>query len=158
MVEPQRLSPPPAGSPGPELTARAPLTRVSGEWPGIRSRWIIAPSKDGWTDFVLSEWELEAAGWVDHHPHDEVNLVVEGELHVETDGRAVVARPGDTVRVRAGSTGTYWAPRYARMIGIYGPNPDGVDSDYVKYWDIQEPGVTARPGAVENEERNTFGE
>jgi hypothetical protein len=29
------------------------------------------------------------------------------------------------VCVPAGSIGRYFAPKYARMLGIYGPNPDG---------------------------------
>ena len=38
------------------------------------------------------------------------------------------ALPGDLVRVPAGSIGRYWAPRHARMLGIYGPNPDAEPS------------------------------
>ena len=50
-------------------------------------------------------------------------------LHVESDGRVVVAAAGDTVTVTAGSTGRYWAPEYARMLAIYAPNPEGLPSD-----------------------------
>ncbi|TAM70656.1 MAG: cupin domain-containing protein [Microbacteriaceae bacterium] len=102
----------------------------------MRTRYIVDPGGDSWQHFALSEWELEAAGWTDAHPHDEINIVVEGELHVETEGNTVILHSGDAVTVTAGSTGSYWAPRYARMIGVYGPNPDGAESDYIRYWDI----------------------
>jgi ethanolamine utilization protein EutQ (cupin superfamily) len=96
-------------------------------------RTIIAAEPTGWTGVALSEWELSAASWTDRHPHDEINYVLAGELHVESDGETVVAGPGDTVWVRAGSTGRYWAPAHARMLAIYGPNPDGAESDGFEY-------------------------
>src|SRR5205085_2477710 len=74
--------------------------------------------------------------WADRHPHDEINYVLSGELHVESDGETVIARPGDTVVVRAGSLGVYTAPVQARMLAIYGPNPDGLESDSFEYRDI----------------------
>jgi ethanolamine utilization protein EutQ (cupin superfamily) len=57
-----------------------------------------------------------------------VNYVLAGELHVTSAGQTVVARPGDTVVVLAGSLAAYAAPLHARMLAIYGPNPDGKDS------------------------------
>lgn len=114
-----------------ELMPSEPLVVVNPEWPGMRGRWITAtPSDQGWPDFILSEWELEGAAWTDLHHHDEVNLVVEGELQVECDGRTVVARPGDTVRVPAGRLGRYVAHRYARMVAVYGPNPGVADEAF----------------------------
>jgi hypothetical protein len=104
----------------------------------MRSRWIIPPSPEGWADFVFSEWELRAAGFSDHHPHTETNLVVEGELHVEANGVTVIAGPGDTVRTPAGVVGRYWAPTYARMVAVYGPNPDAESTEYLRYWDIKD--------------------
>ena len=74
-----------------------------------------------------------AAEWTDHHPHDEVNYVLSGELHVTSDGETVVAGPGDTVRVPTGSTASYAAPTYARMLAIYGPNPDGAESGEFRF-------------------------
>lgn len=112
-----------------------PLELVSPEWPRMRSR-FIQKDGDAWDHYALSEWELDRAGWTDLHPHDEVNVVIEGELHVESNGETVIAGPGDTVIVKAGQTGSYWAPVYARMIGVYGPNPEGAESDYVRYWNI----------------------
>ena len=119
----------------PRLTKRTPLTSTK-HGPGMRSRWIFEPRPEGWNEFVLSEWELRAAGWSDLHPHTETNLVVEGELHVECGGETVVAAPGDTVTVPAGQVGRYWAPTYARMFAIYGPNPDAVPTDDGEYWPL----------------------
>jgi hypothetical protein len=74
------------------------------------------------------EWELTAEEWVDEHPHDEFNYVLEGTLLVTCDGETVEVPQGSIVRVPAGSTGRYWAPDHARMLAIYGPNPDGAPS------------------------------
>ncbi len=103
-----------------------PLTgRVDAAMPG---RGIIDQPGPAWTGFALMEWELHAAEWTDRHPHDEVNYVLAGQLHVESDGETVVGGPGDTVVVPAGSRATYAAPTYARMLAIYGPNPEGLAS------------------------------
>jgi len=108
------------------LIPQAPLEpRVDAAMPG---RSIIDQPGPAWTGLALMEWELTAAEWTDRHPHDEVNYVLAGELHVESDGATVVAGPGDTVVVPAGGTARYAAPAYARMLAIYGPNPDGLES------------------------------
>jgi mannose-6-phosphate isomerase-like protein (cupin superfamily) len=104
--------------------------------PRIRSRWMIDPPSGAWDGVVLSEWELTAAGWADRHPHTETNVVLEGELHVEAGGVTVVATAGDTVTVPAGEIGRYWAPIHARMVGIYGPNPEGHESTDFDYWEL----------------------
>ena len=108
------------------LIPHEPLTpRADAEMP---CRSIVEPPGPAWTGLALMEWELTTAEWTDRHPHDEVNYVLAGELHVESDGETVVAGPGDTVVVPAGSTARYAAPAYARMLAIYGPNPDGLES------------------------------
>jgi len=66
-------------------------------------------------------------------PHAEINYVLEGELHVEADGQTVVLGPGDCVRVAPGETGRYWAPTYARMLALYGANPEGAPTDATQY-------------------------
>lgn len=88
-------------------------------------RWLIGPPGKSWIQPVLSEWELTNEGWEDQHPHDETTYVLEGELFVEAGGGRVVLRPGDVAVVRAGHLGRYLAPKHARMMAIYGPNPDG---------------------------------
>jgi hypothetical protein len=65
----------------------------------------------------MFEWELKAESWTDEHPHCEYNYVIEGQLFVDSGGVTVEALAGDVVRVPAGATGRYWAPRYARLLG-----------------------------------------
>lgn len=122
----------------PELWSGGPLEPVSARTPRMNARWIVRPRPEGWDKYALSEWELTAAGYADHHPHDEVSYVLEGELHIRVDGTTAVGRPGDTILVPAGSTGYYWAPTYARMLGIYGPNAAGEATESVEYWEIDE--------------------
>ncbi|MFD1210495.1 cupin domain-containing protein [Arthrobacter sp. GCM10027362] len=119
-----------------DFRAARPLKSMKPEWHRMRTRLIIPDSLDRWEGFALSEWELAGAAWEDFHPHSETNLVLEGELHIECEGRTVVLGPGDAARVNAGRTGRYWAPVYARMIAVYGPNPDGLESDSFKYSEI----------------------
>lgn len=104
--------------------------------PRMRSRWVLEPTGETWDGFALSEWELTAAGWSDRHPHTETNIVLDGELHVESGGNVVVAVAGDTVTVPAGEVGRYWAPVHARMMAIYGPNPSGDPSEDLGYWEL----------------------
>jgi mannose-6-phosphate isomerase-like protein (cupin superfamily) len=87
---------------------------------------IIAPHKSGWDQLAMGEWSLAGEGFGDRHPHDEVNYVLEGLLEVDCDGARVSAGPGDVVRVPAGRPAYYFAPAYARMLYIYGPNPQGL--------------------------------
>jgi ethanolamine utilization protein EutQ (cupin superfamily) len=113
------------------------LVSEPGEPSGSRCRWLLEPPPESWSGCILSEWELKATGWADLHPHDETNIVVEGELHVECDGQTVVVGPRGTVRVPAGKIGRYSAPVYARMFAIYGPNPTGAKTEYGEYWEIR---------------------
>ena len=76
-------------------------------------------------DLIVGQWSLTAAAWTDRHQHEEVNYVLEGELHVECEGVTRVVRPGEAVLVDAGSIARYSAPVYARMLYVYGPSPDG---------------------------------
>jgi uncharacterized cupin superfamily protein len=96
--------------------------------PGMSSRRVFGSSVGSWTTPVIMEWELTGAQWTDQHPHDEFNFVLEGELHVESDGALVIARAGDLVRVAANSQGRYFAPKRARMLAVYDHNPGGATS------------------------------
>jgi mannose-6-phosphate isomerase-like protein (cupin superfamily) len=87
-----------------------------------KCRTITPPAHSSWSEPVLSEWELTAESWTDQHPHSEYNFVIEGQLFVESGGVTVEAQAGDVVRVPAGAVGRYWAPKYARLLAIYGPN------------------------------------
>jgi mannose-6-phosphate isomerase-like protein (cupin superfamily) len=101
-----------------------------------RSRVFLPPSGSGWSGVALMEWELTAQEWVDEHPHDEFNYVLDGTLVVECDGETVEVTAGQVVQVPAGSQGRYRAPRYARMLAVYGPNPDGARSTIVGLRDL----------------------
>lgn len=106
-----------------ELYPRGPR---SGRDPRMQSRPVFgAPGDHPRSTPVIIEWELRGAQWTDTHPHDEFNYVLEGELHVESDGHTVIATAGDMIRVVAGSTGRYFAPEHARMLAIYDHNPTG---------------------------------
>ncbi|MDP9998243.1 cupin domain-containing protein [Pseudarthrobacter sulfonivorans] len=109
---------------------------MNDDWPRLRCRFINADPVGRWEDFRLSEWELEACGWEDFHPHSETNYLVEGELYIESEGTTVILRPGDSARVNPGQLGRYWAPVYARMVTVYGPNPDGAESHSFRYFEI----------------------
>jgi mannose-6-phosphate isomerase-like protein (cupin superfamily) len=90
-----------------------------------RCRVIMPPVQGGWSEPALFEWELTGESWTDLHPHSEYNFVIEGQLFVESGGVTVEAHTGDVVRVPAGSAGRYWAPKYARLLAIYGPSECG---------------------------------
>ncbi|WP_258141838.1 MULTISPECIES: cupin domain-containing protein [unclassified Arthrobacter] len=109
---------------------------MKAEWQRLRCRFINADPVGSWDEFILSEWELTSCGWEDFHPHTETNFVLEGELHVESEGKTVILKPGDSARVNRGQLGTYWAPVYARMLTVYGPNPRGVDSHSFRYFEL----------------------
>lgn len=90
-------------------------------------------------DLVVGEWSLRAAAWTDRHQHDEVNYVVEGELHVAFDDTTTVAVPGTAVRVPAGRLARYAAPAFARMVYIYGPSTDGHAASDTRYEELPPP-------------------
>lgn len=90
---------------------------------------FIPAPPEGWSQPALGEWELHGSEFGDRHQHDEVNYVLDGRLIVECDGERVEAGPGDVVRVPAGHAAYYSAPEYARMLFVYGPNPDGAPAE-----------------------------
>lgn len=92
---------------------------------GPKARWFTGPPSAAWTEPIIMEWELTGESWTDQHAHDEYAYVLEGQLFVESNGVTVEANKGDMVCVPAGLVGRYYAPDYARMLGIYGPNPTG---------------------------------
>lgn len=91
-------------------------------------RYILPAPTTGWVQPPVGIWELREAEYGDCHPHDEINVVLEGTLIVECDGESIEAGPGDLVRFPAGHAAYYRAARYARMVFVYGPNPDGLTS------------------------------
>jgi mannose-6-phosphate isomerase-like protein (cupin superfamily) len=105
-----------------------------------RCRVIRPPVPGGWSEPALFEWELTAESWTDRHPHSEYNFVIEGQLFVESGGVTVEAHAGDVVQVPAGAVGRYWAPKYARLLAIYGPSK-GEPSSTLGYERLDSPGA-----------------
>jgi mannose-6-phosphate isomerase-like protein (cupin superfamily) len=128
----------------PELYPAGPLTALPDR---PHSHAFIAPTPAGWTQVALMEWELTAESWSDEHPHDEYNYVLDGLLLVTCDGQTVEVPAGSVVRVPAGTTGHYAAPTHARMLAIYGPNPQGRPSAVHGLSRLTGEGTRPRPGA-----------
>jgi len=104
-----------------------PRRDLAGAAAGCRS--IIAAPAGGWTHVPLGEWELRSgAGFGDCHPYEEINIVLQGRLVVDCDGVRVEAGPGDVVRVPPDRPAYYSAAPYARMVYVYGTNPEGLAS------------------------------
>jgi uncharacterized cupin superfamily protein len=122
----------------PEKMPAKPLTVES---VGPPAHTFIPAPASGWDKLAVMEWEMRGESWTDLHPHDEVNYVLEGHLFVSCDGVTVEARQGDVVRVPAGTAGKYWAPVYARMLGIYAPNPTGLPTTYLGHERLDSAGV-----------------
>ncbi len=110
---------------GAEVVGRAPLAERGD---GAASRVLLGGGTAAWAGVVLGEWELTHAWLEDRHPHDEINYVLEGELVVTCEGVVHRLRAGDTIRVPGGRAARYEAPVYARMLFVYGPNPEGAPS------------------------------
>ena len=110
---------------------RHPLTSAP-DRPGLalRDRYVTR-------DLVVGEWSLTAAAWTDRHQHEEINFVLEGELHVTYAGTTHVATAGSAVAVPAGERARYEAPVFARMMFIYGPSNDGFAASDVSYQDLR---------------------
>ena len=85
---------------------------------------------------IVGEWSLERAAWTDRHLHEEINYVIEGELHVTYDDATHVAVAGDVVVVPAGTRARYAAPVHARMVFVYGPSEDGHASHDKEYTEL----------------------
>jgi mannose-6-phosphate isomerase-like protein (cupin superfamily) len=111
-----------------DAAVNAPLRIARSELSGDdqpKCRTILPAAAGGWREPAMFEWELTGESWSDEHPHTEYNFVIEGELLVECGGVTVRAHAGDVVCVPAGAAGRYWAPRYARLLAIYGPSNGG---------------------------------
>ena len=115
-----------ADTPSAEVVHHAPLEETSN---GRASRSILRPGTVAWDGIVLGEWELTEAWLEDQHPHDEINYVLAGELVVTCAGTVHRLGAGDTIRVPGGTAARYEAPRYARMLFLYEPNPEGAPSE-----------------------------
>lgn len=53
--------------------------------------------------------------------YDEVEYVIEGELHIRTDDQLVVGRPGDLIAVPKGSRISFGTPSWAKFLYVTYP-------------------------------------
>ncbi|MCU0266762.1 MAG: cupin domain-containing protein, partial [Actinomycetia bacterium] len=53
--------------------------------------------------------------------YDEVEYVLEGELHITLGGQQVVGRPGDVIGVPRGSSITFGTPSWAKFLYVTYP-------------------------------------
>ncbi len=53
--------------------------------------------------------------------YDEIEYVIEGELHIGTDAGTVVGRPGDVLYVPKGSSITFGTPSWAKFLYVTHP-------------------------------------
>jgi len=53
--------------------------------------------------------------------YDEVEYVIEGELHITTADQNVVGRPGDVIAIPKGSSITFGTPSWARFLYVTYP-------------------------------------
>ena len=53
--------------------------------------------------------------------YDEVEYVLEGELHISAAGRVTVGRPGDVIAIPKGSSITFGTPSWARFLYVTYP-------------------------------------
>ena len=53
--------------------------------------------------------------------YDEVEYVIEGELHITTATQRVIGRPGDVIAVPKGSSITFGTPAWAKFVYVTYP-------------------------------------
>jgi ethanolamine utilization protein EutQ len=56
-----------------------------------------------------------------HLDYDEVEYVIEGELHITSAGRTVVGRPGDVIAVPKGTSITFGTPSWTKFLYVTYP-------------------------------------
>jgi len=110
---------------GPIVYRDAPLKPDDGvEEP--HHRWINYPVPEGWTDPVISLWQLTGEHFTDQHGHIEWNYILEGQLFLEVEGIKVELSKGDIFCIPAGKKAHYTAPNHVKMFAVYGANPKAI--------------------------------
>lgn len=101
------LAPFPFPGPAPEMDCRL-VDVITAEEHGARLAAGFMSLREG-----SFEWTLG---------YDEVDYVIEGELHIGlADGRALVGRPGDVLFIPAGSTITFATPSWTKFFYVTYP-------------------------------------
>ena len=89
----------------PEMDVR--LSDVAGAQHGLPMAAGVMSLREG-----SFPWELD---------YDEVEYVIEGELHITTADQRVVGRPGDVIAVPKGSSITFGTPSWAKFLYVTYP-------------------------------------
>ena len=89
----------------PEMDVR--LTDVVGAQQGLPMAAGVMSLREG-----SFPWDLD---------YDEVEYVIEGELHITTADQRVVGRPGDVIAVPKGSSITFGTPSWAKFLYVTYP-------------------------------------
>lgn len=113
---------------------RRPVTRVDGR--SVQMQLFPFPGPDPTMDCRLADVITAeqhhapmAAGFMSLHTgsfpwnldYDEIEYVIEGELHIGTQTGTVVGRPGDVLYVPKGSTITFGTPSWAKFLYVTHP-------------------------------------
>jgi ethanolamine utilization protein EutQ len=89
----------------PEMDVR--LSDVAGAAQGLPMAAGVMSLREG-----CFPWDLD---------YDEVEYVIEGELHITTADQRVVGRPGDVIAVPKGSSITFGTPSWAKFLYVTYP-------------------------------------
>lgn len=85
----------------------------------VRTRDVVT-SADG-VPMAAGVMSLREGSFAWRLDYDEVEYVLEGELHITSGEEAVVARPGDVVAVPRGSSITFGTPSWAKFLYVTYP-------------------------------------
>ena len=130
-------SPSPVGSPWGGMPSRAPagrLTHVAGvdrialdPFPAelnrpqmdVRVRDVVT-GRDG-VPMAAGVLSLREGSFAWHLDYDEIEYVIEGELHITLGSQRVVGRPGDVIAVPKGSSITFGTPSWTKFLYVTYP-------------------------------------
>ena len=85
--------------------------------PGARVRFVHSEN------MTFAYWSFDAGAVLpDHsHPHEQVANIIEGELELTLDGKAVIIKPGQVVVIPGGSTHSGRAVTACKIIDVFYP-------------------------------------
>lgn len=88
----------------------------------IRFGDVLAESDGARMDVTFIRWGAGEEGeFPDPLPYDEVFVVTRGSYGVRTGDEEVLARPGEVLYLREGTTGVYFADEDAEVVAITNP-------------------------------------
>jgi len=92
---------------------------------------MIPPRRDGWTDVAVSEWDWCAPVGRTTTPTRRRTSCSTAACMSSAKASPWSQGPETRCRCPPDRAGRYWAPEYARMLAVYGPNPAAEESDLV---------------------------